>query len=79
MTFFAPEERGYIASLAAHHYTIIEEEEGIISIVYFDDDDPKRNCGELLYRYGPEIFHSYTLDEKSLALRIAHIKSKEAS
>lgn len=79
MAFFTPQERGYIANRAAHHWTIIEEEEGIISIIHFDKNHPSRNCGELLYRYGPDIFHHYTLDEKALALRVEHIKREDTN
>jgi hypothetical protein len=78
MAFFTPQERGYIANRAAHHWTIIEEEEGIISIVFFDENDPSRNCGELLYRYGPDVFHSCALDKTSLDVRIDHIKREDA-
>ena len=75
MQFFAKGERGYLANMAAHGYTVIEEEEGIVSVVCHLPLEPERNSGELLYRYGPEIFQRYILEGETLETRIAHVRA----
>ena len=75
MVFFSSGERGYLANMAAHGYTIIEEEEGIIAVVAYLPSEPERNSGEILYRYGPDIFHCFTLEGDALETRIAHLRS----